>query len=391
MGLFDIFKSKKTIGESDGMTHVVSNLKDSFADSSSISQDERPYYQSDDYYTFYSYPGTEMATRVITFEERKKTSFPSARGLYVAEIMLLEYCSRGKYPKPKGGYPGLWWFKYGIRDVGHALESLRDRGFIQWAPKVKSLGTLKVDELKQLLINEGLSTVGKKADLISRIVTEIPDERLAIPNYEPKYELTDLGKAELEDNGYVPYMHRHNHLTTEDNSFGETFTVWDINKLFPDGKATNWRSVVGDIEKKRFGVDMANAIPIEKSREVLKKTDYAAKRDEVREYLESMKDEIAKEIKTDGDGFAEESQGFDLKSTGRDKEALVKFYISIGKRFDAPALYIDTAKLLRKYGMYEEELSVINAGLLNVPKNNRHRNELFDRKKKVQELIKKNK
>ena len=391
MGLFDIFKSKKTIEMFDGISHAVSNSKNSFADSSSISPDERPYYQPDDYYTFYSYPGTEMATRVITFEERKKTSFPSARGLYVAEIMLLEYCSQGKYPKPKGGYPGLWWFKYGIRDVGHALESLKVRGFLQWAPKVKSLGTLKVDELKQLLINEGLSTAGKKADLISRIATEIPDERLVIPDYEPKYELTDLGKAELEDNGYVPYMHRHNHLTTEDNRFGETFTVWDINKLFSDGNATNWRRVVGDIEKKRFGVDMANAIPEEKTREVSKKTDYVAQRDEVREYLESMKNEIAKGIKTDGDGFAEGSQGLDLKSTGRDKEALVKFYISIGKRFDAPALYRETAKLLRKYGMYEEELSVINAGLLNIPKNNSHRDELFERKKKVQELIRKNK
>lgn len=79
------------------------------------------------------------------------------------------------------------------------------------------------------------------------------------------------------------------------------------------------------------------------------------------------------------------------KSTGRDKEALVEFYIAIGKRFDAPALYREAAKLLRKYGMYEEELSVINAGLLNIPKNNSHRDELFERKKKVQELIKKEK
>lgn len=81
----------------------------------------------------------------------------------------------------------------------------------------------------------------------------------------------------------------------------------------------------------------------------------------------------------------------DLKSTGRDKEALVKFYISIGKRFDASALYRETAKLLRKYGMYEEELSIINAGLLNIPKTNGHRDELFERKKKVQDLIRKNK
>ena len=104
-----------------------------------------------------------------------------------------------------------------------------------------------------------------------------------------------------------------------------------------------------------------------------------------------MKSEIARGIKTGGDGFEEESQGLDLKATGRDKEALVKFYIAIGKRFDAPALYREAAKLLRKYGMYEEELSVINAGLLNIPKNNSHRDELFERKKKVQELIKKEK
>ena len=80
-----------------------------------------------------------------------------------------------------------------------------------------------------------------------------------------------------------------------------------------------------------------------------------------------------------------------MKSSGRDKEALVKFYIAIGKRFDAPALYRETAILLRKYGMYEEELSVIEAGLQNVQKNNTHWNKLFERKKKVQELIKKKK
>ncbi len=105
--------------------------------------------------------------------------------------------------------------------------------------------------------------------------------------------------------------------------------------------------------------------------------------------LASKKSEIDSGIRTTGDGFDEESQGLDLKATGRDKEALVKFYISIGKRFDAPALYREAAVLLRKYGMYEEELSVINAGLLNVPKNNGHRDDLFERKKKVQELIKK--
>ncbi len=390
MGIFDLFKNisevNKTFADN---TKDIRNSPNSFVSSESIAPDERPYYQPDNYYTYYSYPGSDMSIRVISFDERKQSTFPSVRGLYVAEIMLLEYCSYGKYPKPKGGYPGFWWFKYGIRDVGHALESLKDRGFIQWASKKGSLDGLKVDELKQILLSEKLSTNGKKADLINRIIESVPEEKLVIPDYSPKYELTELGKLELEENGYVPYMHKHNHLTTEDGRFGATFTVWDINKLFPNGDATNWRSIVGDIEKKRFGVNMADALPNESKKQTDKKVNYIEQREEVRSYLASKKSEIDKGIKLPGDGYDEESQGLDLKATGRDKEALVKFYISIGKRFDAPALYRETAILLRKYGMYEEELSVINAGLLNVPKNNRHRDDLLERKKKVQELIKK--
>ena len=389
MGLLGFIKNNTMTNVIGQMQKTVYNSPNSYVDSSSISEDERPFYQPDNYYTYYSYPGSEMARRVVTFDERKQSTFPSTRGLYIAEIMLLEYCSYGKYPKPKGGYPGLWWFKYGIRDVGHALESLKDRGFIQWAPKTCNLGGMKADELKQILVNEGLPTNGKKAELIDRIVQNIPEDKLIIPNYNPKYELTELGKIELEENGYIPYMHKHNHLTTEDGRFGETFTVWDINKLFPDGNAKNWRKVVGDIEKKRFGVDMANALPMDTKKQKDKKVNYIEQRDEVRAYLASKKSEIDSGIRTTGDGFDEESQGLDLKATGRDMEALVKFYISIGKRFDAPALYREAAVLLRKYGMYEEELSVINAGLLNIPKNNGHRDDLFERKKKVQELIKK--
>ncbi len=291
MGLFDLFKAKEGVIKLAGNSiRDARNSPNSFADSASITLDERPYYQPDNYYTYYSYPGSEMARRVVTFDERKQSTYPSARGLYVAEIMLLEYCSYGKYPKPKGGYPGLWWFKYGIRDVAHALESLKDRGFIQWAPKTGNLGGMKADELKQILVNEGLPTNGKKAELIDRIVQNIPEDKLIIPNYTPKYELTDLGKIELEDNGYVPYMHKHNHLTTEDGRFGETFTVWDINKLFPDGNAKNWRKVVGDIEKKRFGVDMANALPMDTKKQTDKKVNYIEQRDEVRAYF-SIKEE----------------------------------------------------------------------------------------------------
>ena len=393
MGLFD--KLKSVVSNPSGTTvdklinntpNVdVLNSPNRYADSSSVSPDEKPYYQPDTYYTYYSYPGTMMATRVITFEERKKNSYPSARGLYVAEIMLLEYCKNGKYPKPKSGYPGFWWFKYGIRDVGHALQSLQERGFIQWGSKYDMLNGLKVDELKNILTTNGVSANGKKADLIDRIVNSIPEQNIIIPDYTPKYTLTEIGKMELEDNGYVPYMHNHRHLTTEDSRAGQTFTVWDINRLFANGDAPGWRKVVGNIELQRFVVDMANASSVEANESNKDQGDKSVLREEIRRYLASKKTDIDVAIKTPGDGFEEESKGLDLKKVGNDKDALVLFYISIGKKFDAPALYRETRKILKKYDMFEEELLVIDAEMKNVK--NCNKTELLDRKNKIYKLI----
>lgn len=394
MGIFDRFKHKNN--SNNKMTPVdpqkdpavkkqIIDSPDCYADSSTIAEDEKTYYQPDEYYTYYSYAGTNMGNRVITFDERKKTSFPSVRGLYVAEILLLEYCSKGDYPKPKGGYPGFWWFQYGIRDVGHALESLEKRGFLRWASKKENLKRLTVTELKEILSNAGLPVKGKKTELIEQIVSRLSEEEIHIDEYIPKYELTDLGRAELEENGYVPYMHRHKHRTTEDGRFGTVFNVWSVNKLFPKGNTAEWREKVGRIEKKMFGVDMANAEPAGKNKKQTETEDLSGKKEEIRDYLKKKQGKIDKEIHTAGDGYKEESKGLDYKAIGKDKEALVQFYISIGKNFDAPALYREASVLLHKYGMYEEEFEVLELGLKNVSKDNSHWQELEDRKKRLQE------
>ena len=108
MGIFDKFKKKEIFCEP------------------AVPDEEKKYYQPDSYYTEYSHKGTQFEKRVIPFDERKKISYPSRNGLYVAEILLLEYCSYGTYPQPKNGYPGFWWFAYGIRNVGFRLKSLED-------------------------------------------------------------------------------------------------------------------------------------------------------------------------------------------------------------------------------------------------------------------------
>ena len=192
MGLFDIFK-KKIKEKSLAPTAREALLKQT----ATISDSEKKYYQPDSYYKAKSHEGTPFESEVVSFEQRKNTSIPSNNGLYVPEILMLHFCK--KYPNPKGGYPGYWWYKYGIRDVGSVYESLLERGF--------------------LIINDKTG----------------------------KYKLTNLGKTELEENAYVPYMHRHSKYTI--------FTVWDLNQLLGTGDKSTYIEI---IEKKYADIDNKN-------------------------------------------------------------------------------------------------------------------------------------
>lgn len=194
--------------------------------------------------------GTAFAHHVVTFEERKKTAIPSARGLYPAEILLLEYCSKGAYPDPKNGYPGFWWFSYGIRDVEAVLKSLEKRGYIELGSVINSIGSFTVAQLKALLTAHNQSTAGKKAALAERVAAVIPEIELVNAGARPKYVLTEMGRMELADNAYVPYMHSVHNKTVEETMGGVEFNVWSINRLLGTGDKSNWRAVVDEQERK---------------------------------------------------------------------------------------------------------------------------------------------
>ena len=265
MGLFD-----KILGQAGGKDSLPKDKNGvPYADSSSIADDERPYYQNDEYYSYYSYGNTD-ADRLITFEERKSKTYPSAGGLYVGEIMLLEYVSYGSYPKPAKGYPGFWWFQYGIRDIGHALESLAQRGFIQWASKANRVDHLTVAELKELLGRFQFQTSGSKAALLTRIHDSIPEDQLPEDMLPPKYELTEAGAKELEENAYIPYMHKSQYKTLEEVG---GLNVWSLNNAFKGIMPENWRQIIGAMEKKQFGINACCNVPEKKAAPQPRKVD----------------------------------------------------------------------------------------------------------------------
>lgn len=220
-----------------------------------IPASEKKYYQPAGYYTDtvpiagVSMDGKYGRRKVVTFEERKKTSIPSKNGLYVAEILLLEYCSYGTYPRPKTGYPGFWWFEYGIKNVGAKLQNLEKRGFIRKNSPRDSVSKLTVPQLKQILSDMNLSTSGKKADLVQRVLGNVPDAALSKYVTETKYVLTELGQRELAENSYVPYMHKHPEKTIDLDLFGPIFNVWEVNRRL--ARESDWKKIVAKMEKER--------------------------------------------------------------------------------------------------------------------------------------------
>lgn len=284
MGIFNFFK------KGDNARQICSNAESEqffgVADSP-IPEEEKKYYQPDDYYEEIVHQGQPFEFRVTRFEERKRTAIPSERGLYPAEILLLDFCTKGQFPNPKGGYQGFWWFEYGIRNVGAVLKTLEERGFIALGSAKDALKSLTIPQLKDILATKEISTKGKKGDLVERAKLYMSEEEILSIGLQPKYLLTDLGKQELEDNAYVPYMHRVPTKTKEhsgasmsiglggtiiekegcdtvviphiETSFGiserasddsaKHFNVWSINRLLGTGNKSDWKTIVDTQEQ----------------------------------------------------------------------------------------------------------------------------------------------
>lgn len=279
------------------------------ADSSSIPEEERKYYQADEYYAFTLHEGTFFEFTVIPFEERKKTSIPSDRGLYVPEILMLTFCS--SFPNPKNGYPGYWWFKYGVRDVGAMLKSLEYRGFIE------------------------------------------------IDKTSGKYQRTPLGDLEAADNEYVAYTHRH--------SQSKDFTPWEFNLILGDGDKSNWVEIycqkTGDLP------------PLDKTNTVIQKYDPNRKQAiKPRAPLSTIQNR-QDWIKGFDQSYPHYQKGEQLRKAGDIYASIDEFDKARSKGYGAPALYWSYAMAFRKLKDYDNELDILNEafcrGIVNEDEDNR--------------------
>lgn len=110
--------------------------------------------------------------------------------------------------KPSDAYNRYFLTECGIKDSPVYHKAMLEEGFLRPATFMEQLQTLTIPELKEILSEFGLPKLGKKADLISRIVDNVSSESVHLP-YSTYTALSDKGADFLaEHNDYV-LIHRH--------------------------------------------------------------------------------------------------------------------------------------------------------------------------------------
>lgn len=188
-------------------------------------------------------------TDVIPVEKRIKGMKPNDVGLYPHEVLLLSYAP--KYYIEGNSYPGFWWYKYGIKDVDKCLISLKDRGFLQIGTLQSAIEKETVAVLKSVLKENGLKVSGKKAELVQRLMDEVPEEKLNNLFTKRTYELTDAGSEILKKEDYIPYIHQHEI---------EDLDIWSLSEKVKNSKSgISFRDVLWGYLNERSMIHIKNS------------------------------------------------------------------------------------------------------------------------------------
>lgn len=180
------------------------------------------------------------ADDVIPAEKRMQNAIVSKHGLYPHEVLVLDY-ARAYYTEGNS-FQGFWWYRYGVRDIDKCLRSLLDRGFLQVGDLQSAIALENATVLKEELKKHGLKVSGKKDELVQRLMAEVPHEELNTRFVKRTYQLTEIGKQALEEESYVPYIHRH---ALED------LDIWSLNRIIHEPPYMPYRDKIWGYLNKR--------------------------------------------------------------------------------------------------------------------------------------------
>ena len=159
----------------------------------------------------------------IEFEKVIKTSF------------LLS--QNNKLIRDNSLYPSYLLYEYKLINPSQYHIQLINEGYFQKAKDIDVLKSLKVDDLKMILKENGLKITGKKDVLIMRINESLDKEKLHnyLSNEIQIYTLSDKGVEFLKDNNlYLDYHKNHSRYRLNFKEFIETRDKLSFKAKFND-------------------------------------------------------------------------------------------------------------------------------------------------------------
>lgn len=142
-------------------------------------------------------------------------------GLTPGEIILLDWCNGTLENKL---FPQYFKYNYDV-DGRKSVQKLINQEFLEYGSYNNQIESLKVKELKELLANNNLTSTGKKADLIKKII----ESDIKVNNLPNSYVLTFKGRETVKDYEHIILAHK-------DKYFDVSNAIFYKNKLpYPYG------------------------------------------------------------------------------------------------------------------------------------------------------------
>lgn len=149
-----------------------------------------------------------------------KNVFLSENGLLPNEIVFLEKASTYQVNNIPTWAHDFWYSHYGLLSVDECLEKLLSKGLLYKEGISAHLEKATVADLKKCLSDNHMDTMGKKEELLIRVKTHIPTDKIDASVQKRYYALSKKGDQELAANKYLfaaKYM---------------GLTIWEANKLY---------------------------------------------------------------------------------------------------------------------------------------------------------------
>lgn len=177
----------------------------------------------------------QQEERIAEIRCKAMKAYLSRNGLRPHEIMVLYYARSFKTDQTE--FQSFWRYEYGIENPRSILDILLNKGFIGTASASDSLTKCTIAELKGYLKEVGLSTTGRKAELITRLIQSTTEEYLEYKISSRSYCLTELGVNELQENEYVSYFHKKHRIWP-------CIDVWWMNKQLHDYPNSSYKDLI---------------------------------------------------------------------------------------------------------------------------------------------------